>query len=649
MICCDCRVDTSELDGDSSVRLSKPLIIDASNVVGSFAKSGDDAAPTARGAEVRSRLRSLSREGLAWQNPANGSSLSGTTIMVRKKTTALKRTKRRDSDTTSSSSFDLSDDDGYSAVEDITDSEDDDEDDVDAVEEENIRTEAVLEPLTSPRPLLDDDNAEEEDDDDDNDQVSDQEIELEVDVSVNGNIEFDDADEQTSWAGIVSDPEDNQVSDFYNDASVFTSDAAIERHVRFDVPSSDSDSTDTEDDHGDLFPDIFVAQNSLDPAFRKEIENDPDDGSSDSGTFWDYSGQYHVGNDSDAEDIIRQLSDNDTPIANSHSKHIEIEDITPALADVQDLDGYETDGDTTEDDTPEPPVRRKTRRPSVSISEMTDSESEPVKNQRGQPRVRRFKLDRSDKKPIAVLNPLTRKMMIFTPHRRQQLDLSPEQFNFAWPLEDQTFSINNPTNMMLNAMFSSNTFGDFVNPQLIGPSDAFFPFPTEGVVDGSSSSIEGEDDDAEKNLDISDFITWDEGGSSGEEDENGNWQPSSTPVRPTTASSEIDVFSHLNPETVGAFRRNQINQQLILSNQATQDSLAFSGPYNYTALKGLKSDRFDTAGIPLTPIRRHKKHMGDMARSPLENVSAKRKASGDHANASHKRHRSISDVNMLRI
>lgn len=77
MICCDCRVDTSELDGDSSVRLSKPLIIDASNVVGSFAKSGDDAAPTARGAEVRSRLRSLSREGLAWQNPANGSSLSG--------------------------------------------------------------------------------------------------------------------------------------------------------------------------------------------------------------------------------------------------------------------------------------------------------------------------------------------------------------------------------------------------------------------------------------------------------------------------------------------------------------------------------------------------------------------------------------------
>lgn len=283
---------------------------------------------------------------------------------------------------------------------------------------------------------------------------------------------------------------------------------------------------------------------------------------------------------------------------------------------------------------------------------MTDSESEPVKNSRDQPRVGRFNLDRSDKKPIAVLNPLTRKMMIFTPHRRRQLDLSPEQFNFAWPIEAASPLMTNSANMMLSAMFSSNTFGDFVNPQTMGPEEAFFPFPTQGNgMEGSSSSIEEDEDDAEKNLDISDFITWDDGGaSSGEEDENGNWQPSSTPLRPTTASSEVEVLSHLNSETVGAFRRNQINQQLILSNQATQDSLAFSGPYNFTALKGLRTDRFDTAGIPLTPVRRHKKHMADMARSPLENASAKRKASTEASKAgSHKKQRSISDVNMLHI
>ena len=109
-------------------------------------------------------------------------------------------------------------------------------------------------------------------------------------------------------------------------------------------------------------------------------------------------------------------------------------------------------------------------------------------------------------------------------------------------------------------------------------------------------------------------------------------------------------MSHLNSETVGAFRRNQINQQLILSNQATQDSLAFSGPYNFTALKGLRTDRFDTAGIPLTPIRRHKKQVNDFIRSPLESMSAKRKASSEAPDAGgHKKQRSISDVNYLHI
>lgn len=273
---------------------------------------------------------------------------------VRRKAPATsKRSKRRDSDTTSASSFDLSDDDGYSAVEDITDSEDDDEEDVAAVEEENIRTETIQEPLTSPRPPsedLDDDDEQE----DDQEIPSDQEFEIEVDISVDGNPDLEDgdaeaeADEQTSWAGIVSEGEDNQVSDFYNDASAFTSDTAIERHVRFDVPSSDSDSTDTEDDdHGDLFPDIFVSQNSLDPAFRKEIENDVDDDSSGSGTFWDYSGGHHGhydNDDSDAEEIIRQLSDDETPTATPISKTIKSEmDMTPTFNGVQDLDGYESE------------------------------------------------------------------------------------------------------------------------------------------------------------------------------------------------------------------------------------------------------------------------------------------------------------------
>ncbi|KAJ6445305.1 amidase [Purpureocillium lavendulum] len=569
----------------------------------------------------------------------------------------VKATKRRGSD--SSSSLDLSDDDGYSGVEDISDSEDDDEDDVNAVEEKNIRIEGVRPghaPRPQPAPVADDDEDDEDDDDeaDEDDDEEEEEDDVEEDDDDEDEARFGDGDETTSWAGIVSEADGSQVSDFYHEPNTFAADAAVTRHVRFDVPSSESDSTDTdEDDHGDLFPDIFVSQNSLDPAFRREIEHDPDE-SSGSGSFWDFNGQYEDHRESDAEEVVREVSDDETPTATPRPTQSAMSaPFTPSFEENLELDGYETDGDTTEEDIPEPPIRRKTRRPSNPMSEMSDdSDTESaVQTERGQPRVGRFKLDRSDKKPIAVLNPLTRKMMIFTPHRRRQLDLSPEQFNFPWCMEEQSSPLlSNSANMMLSAMFSSNTFGDLVNPQTMGPAEAFFPFPSEAnTADESSTappSVQGDGDEAEKGLDISDFITW--GGESSGDEGDGDWEPSSTPLRPSTAG-ERDVLSHLNSDTVGAFRRNQINQQLILSNQATQDSLAFSGPYNYTALKGLKSDRFDTAGIPLTPVRRQKKHLSEVARSPLEQVSAKRKASGEAAGGGHKKHRSISDVNFLRI
>ena len=69
-----------------------------------------------------------------------------------------------------------------------------------------------------------------------------------------------------------------------------------------------------------------------------------------------------------------------------------------------------------------------------------------------------------------------------------------------------------------------------------------------------------------------------------------------TPGGPS--GSDAEMLSHLTSATVGAFRQNQITQQLIFSNKATQDSLAFSGPFNDTAIRGLKSDRLGTAGTP---------------------------------------------------
>lgn len=252
---------------------------------------------------------------------------------IRRKNPPVSRaSRRRDSDTTATS-IDLSDDDGYSAVEDISDSEDDNEEDVNAAEESNIVTEDH--PSASPRPHFQSIEQDEEDEDD-CDEEEEQEEEEDDDEPA------DDNDEQTSWAGIVSEGEDHQISDFYQEASAFSSDAAGERHVRFDVPDSDSDSTETDDDHGDLFPDIFVSQTALDPAFRREIEDDPDD-SSGSGSFWDYSAQYHQDNgddDSDAEELIRRLSDDEssTPKA-SQSASLE----APTFDGVQELDGYESE------------------------------------------------------------------------------------------------------------------------------------------------------------------------------------------------------------------------------------------------------------------------------------------------------------------
>ena len=252
---------------------------------------------------------------------------------------AARPPQRRGSD--SSSSLSLSDDeDGYSAVDDISDSSDDDEGDVDAAEEKNIVTEGVAKPVDAPRPQVtgdeddttneeeeeeDDDDEEEEDDDDDDDAAM-----------------ASDGDESTGWAGIVSEQE-NDLSEFYQDESHFASDIVVERHVRFDVPpsasGSDSDSTETEDDYDQLFPDIFVSQNSLDPNFRREIETDGDDSSA-SGTFWDH-GQYVDQLDSEAEEVVRDVSDADTLRAGATHRHTSA--AAPEFEQPHELDGYESE------------------------------------------------------------------------------------------------------------------------------------------------------------------------------------------------------------------------------------------------------------------------------------------------------------------
>lgn len=254
--------------------------------------------------------------------------------------TAVKATKGRRASVASTSTFDLSsnDNDNYSGVDDISDDEDDDED-VFAVEERAMMGETTPSPPSTPRPRLStieewDHDGDDDDSDDDNDDEG---------GSVTANDDSDDDD--GSWSGIKSDPADVPTSDGYDYQTHFDN----PRRVRFDVPSDDDDgssSDSTEDDHAEMYPDIFVDQSTLDPSFRRQIENEWDESSA-SDSFWDHTALYpgYFENESEADGVTDQF-DRQTvaAIAESLASHNN-EDPSPRMEDdmasPNDLDGYE--------------------------------------------------------------------------------------------------------------------------------------------------------------------------------------------------------------------------------------------------------------------------------------------------------------------
>lgn len=250
--------------------------------------------------------------------------------------------------------------------------------------------------------------------------------------------------------------------------------------------------------------------------------------------------------------------------------------------------------------------------------------------------------------------------MIFTPQRLRRLDLSPEQFNFPFyePLGQSSPLLSNSGNLMMGAMFSSNTFGDFMNTQPVGPMEAFFPHTTDNTAveeEEESSDDDLDEDEEEQKLNVDDFVDLGDG-SSDEEDvnvvEEGEDLFAATFGRPATANSNNDVTSLLNhfennSNIVGAFRRDQANSQLIRNGKATRESLAFSSPYFEGTLRGIKDGRLTDTNIPISPLRKHKKK-SSISESPMSGVSQKRKASSEQ-HLGHKRQRSIPDVELLHI
>ncbi|MDA4132406.1 MAG: hypothetical protein OK454_04680, partial [Thaumarchaeota archaeon] len=163
------------------------------------------------------------------------------------------------------------------------------------------------------------------------------------------------------------------------------------------------------------------------------------------------------------------------------------------------------DGDTTEEDIPEPLIRRKQHHRVQPVDESDSDTDRRVRFRRGKPRVGRFNLDSSGTKPVAVMNPISRKMMIFTPQRLRRLDLSPESFNLQYfngaDAVQSSPIMSNSASLMMSAMFSSNTFGDFMNTQPVGPAEAFFSMTSDAVTGEESDDFDGtpeEDEDEDE-------------------------------------------------------------------------------------------------------------------------------------------------------
>lgn len=195
-------------------------------------------------------------------------------------------------------------------------------------------------------------------------------------------------------------------------------------------------------------------------------------------------------------------------------------------------------------------------------------------------------------------------------------DLAAEAMNEvpAAPIDYLTPLLTNPGYLMMGAMVSSNTFGDLMNTQPWGPAEAFFPmngeFYAEVDSDDSELGMDPEVDEGEAELDIGDFVRFDNTDSEDDEElEFGFDSAANSPTKKDADSQEMHpLLNHLtnNADAVGAFRRNQINQQLILSDRATQESLSFSGPYYHGTLRGIKTGSLETVTTPITPARRRK-------------------------------------------
>jgi hypothetical protein len=271
-----------------------------------------------------------------------------------------------------------------------------------------------------------------------------------------------------------------------------------------------------------------------------------------------------------------------------------------------------------------------------------------------------------DSKPYAVLDSRGKKLLIYRARtdRRYSFDTSPSQ-----PVDNlihdrrndrlhDPFPMMRHSDMMLSAMFTP--MDSLFRGNALGPPEAFYPFVSvdnNGVItqDDPTSSFDDDDIDDDDMWNIGDIIDFGDETSDEEcpvEEEDSSASPtdmSSTPLRPTTASSEDQVhplLNHLDRGLVGAFRRNQSRHQLLTRSVASRESLAFSGPYGEGTLRGIKGGRLAAVNTPITPPRKSKAAKAGFTLAPsimdteaVRQERQKRKFTGEQHG--HKRTRSM--------
>ncbi|KAF2432778.1 hypothetical protein EJ08DRAFT_113376 [Tothia fuscella] len=393
------------------------------------------------------------------------------------------------------------------------------------------------------------------------------------------------------------------------------------RRVRFEdevrIARSTSDSS--SDTDLDIFPDL-LDRDSLSTQLRMDVERDIDQdigeltNSDGDGSCWDF------GEDEASKSFFAW-----------HDVHTESESEDGDSSNA-DLSGYDSDGDTTDDDLPPPET---VRAPSSLLHRRTPSAAtSPPGTPAAFPRSKRHHkgpvlgtFDHDRRKYLCDTDPTTGKFRIrervskplvnpfLQNSTESSADSSPQvplqNFTYDSDHSDLTHLFTGPSDVMMSGVFGGVPGQRYQNgrfvveanaPLLIGPPEAFYPFTSlrsDGTPETDDEDEISTEDDFDDDVDI--FTAFldvdshdDEDEESLEEDE--STSPTATDVADSTPTRNISqaLIEHFDRGVVNSFRNNQDRYRTV--SRLPHDKSKLSAP--------LRSGK--NAETVMTPSRKRK-------------------------------------------